>query len=143
MDSECIRPIVVGIGGATRSGKSTLCRALYKKLNSPVDIVQQDHYVKVVMHIFLLTFQEELAAIVPELNLPNFETPECIDWNEFLAEVQYAINAATIQCKNCGNSGTLDNLQPNYVLVEGYLIFSHPSIHQFLDRKLFIEISRY
>ena len=48
--STCIYPIVIGIGGATRSGKSTLADGLRKKCFCVVDVINQDDYFKVRFH---------------------------------------------------------------------------------------------
>ena len=56
--SDCIRPIVIGVGGATRSGKSTLSRKLMDLL--PVNgagVINQDYFFKVKYVVVKITIR--------------------------------------------------------------------------------------
>lgn len=41
---KCTPPIVVGIGGATRSGKTTLAKQLVTHFESPLEHIYQDDF---------------------------------------------------------------------------------------------------
>lgn len=48
---KCIPPVVIGIGGATRSGKSTLSSSLHSFFNCPSLSVCQDKFFQVIIKI--------------------------------------------------------------------------------------------
>ncbi|KAL6051174.1 hypothetical protein QOT17_019377 [Balamuthia mandrillaris] len=78
-----IPPVVVGVAGATRSGKTSLCRSLAAHFQSPCPILSQDHFV---------TF----AQVDKPTGFRNYETPHSTNWNRLLSTLQQLIQQFTI-----------------------------------------------
>jgi len=89
---ECNVPIIIGIGGATRSGKTTLAKQL------------KEHYAvsanKDTIHICQDEFFEMSKMLLTD-GFRNWETPEAINVERFIEKLQSGRLEATIPCKNC------------------------------------------
>ena len=106
--------INIGIGGATRSGKTTLAENLVKFLNaSPNKLIGLDDYT-------------DFDKVIEYGN--NFEIPEVHDWKLF--------------CKDLDNPKKIINYKgKNYILSEGFLLFKQPLCHKF-EKSIFIYITK-
>lgn len=104
--------MILGIGGVSRSGKTTLTKLLKQRLFPDAYLIHQDDYV------------------VPENKMPHWneeldwEHPACIDFNR----MSEAILGAT--------------KRHNHVIVEGFLIFYDPTVMSLFDKTVFIQIDR-
>lgn len=117
------RPLVVGITGATRSGKSTVARSLFQEFESPnrfVGLVQLDNYRK-----FTLRGGER---IVDAMGRRNWEDPENIAWKEFEA----AVDQVVLQASHSQDRAI--------VFLEGFCLLFSPLVRDRLDSVLWIEI---
>jgi len=118
------RPLLIGIGGPTASGKTTLAHSLADDAGIPRSrIVHQD------------VFQDYRGVVVqPSATLPgvvwnNQEPPSVIAWALFID----AIKAAAAAAAAAGEA---------LVVVEGYHLFSDPSVSALLDVKLLLDVPR-
>ncbi|KAL6068429.1 Nicotinamide riboside kinase [Balamuthia mandrillaris] len=123
-----IPPVVVGVAGATRSGKTSLCRSLAAHFQSPCPILSQDHFV---------TF----AQVDKPTGFRNYETPHSTNWNRLLSTLQQLIQQFTITISS-SSSSSLQQPRPHFIFVEGFLLFHHPQLLALLDVKLFLLVSR-
>ena len=105
--------MLIGIGGASNTGKSWLAQKIKDNLNDKdVIILCQDKFV------------------YPENNIPlirdhiNWETPESIDFQRLKNEIELCIPVYKV------------------VIVEGLLAFHDDNINQLFDKRIFIEISK-
>jgi len=107
--------MITGIGGISRSGKSFLAQKLKELLErdrKTVSVLDQDEYV------------------FPEKDIPlirdhiDWEVPESIDWNRFKEAITKAEEVF------------------DHVIVEGLMVFWHPSIRALYNKWIFIELSR-
>ena len=108
------KPCYIGVCGATRSGKSTLCTNIIKYLHSDEK------------HIIHLDDFFSLELLYEYKN--NWEIPEVIEWRyliEDIENIKYNINY-----KN-----------QKFVLVEGFLLFKQPLFYKF-NKSIFIWISK-
>ena len=108
------KPCYIGVCGATRSGKTTLCKNIIKYLNSDEK------------HIIHLDDFFSLELLYEHKN--NWEIPEVIEWGyliEDIENIKYTINY---------------NKQ-KFVLVEGFLLFKQPLCYKF-NKSIFIWISK-
>jgi len=96
--SECSVPIIIGIGGATRSGKTTLAKQL------------KDHFAvsanKDSFHICQDEFFETSKMLFTD-GFRNCETPEAINMEQFINKLQSLRLEVTIPCKNCAKKKSL------------------------------------
>lgn len=105
--------MLVGIGGASNSGKSWLAKKLKGLLhNKDVLILCQDNYV----------YPTDKIPLIKDHT--NWEIPESIDFQKFKTEI------------------IASNAQYDYVIVEGLMVFQFEDINQILDKKIFLNISK-
>ena len=107
--------MLIGIGGVSRAGKSTLAKLIAQALlekGKSVEIIHQDEWV------------------INEVDLPrirdkaDWETPESIDWPTIKIEIVLSLK------------------QNDIVLLEGLFCFSNSKVLQMMNRKYFVRISK-
>ncbi|WP_425390466.1 uridine kinase family protein [Ekhidna sp.] len=105
--------LIIGIGGASQSGKSTLSKRLEKLFSQKkVHIIEMDKY----------TFLEKN---IPKINgLTNWEVPESIDFNKILEAIK-------------------DSRQNyDIIIVEGMLAFIYETLNKEYDLTIFMKIGK-
>ena len=108
------KPCYIGVCGATRSGKTTLCKNIIKYLNSDEK------------HIIHLDNFFSLELLYEHKN--NWEIPEVIEWDYLIEDIE--------------NQKYIINYQKyKFVLVEGFLLFKQPLFYKF-DKSIFIWIPK-
>lgn len=121
---------IVGIGGSTRSGKTTLSRALYnhysRQSNTAVYHIGQDSYFRTI----------KPKQLFGALTFDNWECPEAVDFDRFYN--------AIISTKNEAQEKLKDSTQYKeaLIIVEGFLLFHEERIVNLLDVKYFITIPK-
>ena len=104
----------IGIGGATRSGKSTLSRNIAKLLNADErKLIHLDRY-----------FNRQLVAKYNR----NWEIPEILNWDKMINDIKD--KKRIIKYQNY-----------SFIISEGYLLFKEPLCHNF-DKSIFIWITK-
>ena len=104
----------IGIGGATRSGKSTLSRNIAKFLNADErKLIHLDRY-----------FNRQLVAKYNR----NWEIPEILNWDKMINDIND--KKRIIKYQNY-----------SFIISEGYLLFKEPLCHNF-DKSIFIWITK-
>lgn len=105
--------IIIGIGGVSRAGKTSLAKSIYEWFNDDkIKIIRQDEYV------------------IPKTSMPlingqlDWERPESMDF--------IAFRNAILSAKN----------HYNYVITEGLMIYYDPQVYALFDKKIYIEISK-
>jgi len=123
-------PIIVGIGGATRSGKSSLARDLCLELGIDFNtIIPQDK-----------SWKAPWERPTNEFGI-NMEVPEAVDWERLKSWIEASLSKkekVTLKRKH----EVLDSHPQKYIFVEGFLIYSQPSIIKLLNKKIFLSISK-
>ena len=104
--------MIIGIGGVSRSGKSTLARIICSAFNEKkIEIVSQDNF----------AFNENL---IPRINNEiDWECPDSIDFNRLREAI-----------KNAGKENDI-------VIAEGLLIFYEQETNVLFDKKILIHLS--
>ena len=121
---EC-KVIVIGISGATRSGKGTLSRKLLNELGGATmctNLCQDSCF--------------DTSVIYGELK-GNWEDPRALNHDAFLGRVQEAIKKAKIPQEPESDSHSV-----HYVILEGFLLFHDERIVQLLDHVFWLELSK-
>ena len=124
--SKCCPPVsVVGISGCTRSGKSTLTKALQRVFggNGCCSVHQDDYF--------------ESNKFVDEQLNGNWDRPDAIRHDAFYENVQRVI-AQNKECVDPNRYG----LRCFYVILEGFMLYHDDRIHQLVDHPVWVEISR-
>ncbi|MDG4716277.1 MULTISPECIES: uridine kinase [Winogradskyella] len=126
--------LIIGIGGGTGCGKTTVVNTILKELpEGEVGVISQDSYYKDTSH---LNFEERVKI--------NFDHPRSIDFElleEHLKELKKgrAVNQPVYSFVKHNRTGDVIVTQPRKVMiVEGILILSHPEIRDLFDIKIFV-----
>lgn len=118
--------IIVGIAGATRSGKTSLIRALSNKYDLGVGtLFCQDTYFKGELPIHKKTKYE------------NWECPDALDSAKLEEDIFQARKALEKKIKK-----TKAYNRPHYIIVEGFLLFQRPTLTALFDKKVFLSVTK-
>lgn len=150
--------IVIGIAGATRSGKSTLATLLSSFLNSDDESVTSEDNHKLAVararewYRNRSTTSASASFVVSgdqywnstnmphyePLNVKNWEVPEAVDYRR----LNKAIDSAVVSSKRSGSGESRlssDHLPVvTFVMVESFLLFANPSTRNRCDLCFFI-----
>ncbi len=127
-------PLVVGICGGSCSGKSVLVDALCERLEVPSARLCFDSYYRPLGHMS-----------TAERDRQNFDHPDSLDHELFLADLDSLISRKTVQ-EPIYDFATHDRLAQSrevrpadLVLVDGILLFSWPQVLSRLDLSIFVD----
>jgi uridine kinase len=127
--------IIIGIAGASGSGKTLIARTIYEELGSDqVVIIEEDSYYKDL---------SEMPERVREKM--NFDHPEALDHHLLLEHLKALQNGKSVNIpiydytKHCRKKETRKINKHSIIVLEGILIFSEEAIRQVLDIKIFVD----
>jgi len=114
---------VIGISGATCSGKSTLADKIRDNFPTSV-IVRQDDY--------FLPLDDLHHVKIQELNHINWELITSLDMQKMYSDIQEILRSPG---KNTTDSKML-------LILDGFLLFKHKAITDLCDRKYFLTLTK-
>ncbi len=127
--------LVIGIAGGSGSGKTTVVKAITRKLNGKVVVIPQDSYYKDSSHLPM----EERHKI-------NFDHPDAIDFDLLCSQLHdlkqgKAIEQPVYSYLTCSRSKTETvRVEPaDVIIVEGILIFTCKQLRDQMDIKIFVD----
>jgi uridine kinase len=131
------KPYVVGITGGSGSGKTLFIEKLEDQFqDGEISLLSQDHYYRPI------EFQPK-----DELGIENFDTPDSIDFDHFLRDLQSLIKLQyiekeeyTFNHRDVIPKSLLIKAAP-ILLVEGIFSFFSPDLLDLYDYKIFINAS--
>lgn len=145
---RCVRPLVVGISGPSRSGKTSLVaeRQAQRACGRACGVIHQDFF-------FVQAEDAPTAEMETEtghtLTIANWEVPAAIRWPDLVAEVRRQVSDHTRKCDACLPRGPAAEAQavecrlpPAVVFVEGFLVFANREVVELLDRRVLVVIGR-
>lgn len=117
--------LIVGISGATNSGKSSLTKKLLEHFPGSFSFCQDDY--------FLDPDSDKLEPI-PHLNCANWDVLSALDTAKMMTDIQKWLEMlpSTDQMAD----------QVHLLVVDGFLIFNYKPLCQLFDIKYFITISK-
>ena len=127
--------LIIGICGASGSGKSTMAKSLAARLREPCIYIKQDSYYKDHPDMSF----EERARI-------NYDEPEAFEHDALRSDLMRLRNGQPITAKEydytqhrrCDPGVTI---QPaDVVLVEGIHVFYDPAVRDLMDFKIYIQV---
>lgn len=127
--------LIIGIGGGTGSGKTTVVNQIIKELpEGEVAVISQDAYYKDLSH---LSIKERIKV--------NFDHPNAIDFellakhlvrlkeNTFIEQPVYSFT------EHNRTQETVRTLPKKVIVVEGILILTNPQIRSLFDIKIYVQ----
>jgi len=127
--------ILIGIAGASGSGKTFVANSIIESLGSDkAVIIQEDSYYK---NLSALPYHERAAA--------NFDHPDAFDHDLLAKHLSQLLDGETISqpiydYKLHIRSKETKTVRPNAVIIlEGILIFSKTQLRELMDFRVFIE----
>jgi len=110
------KPLVIGIGGPTGSGKSTFTNMLHQQLKEyKVQIISLDQY-------FKRPLPKTMAPFTGK-EYEDFNHPDSIDWEAVMNQIQISLQASI-----------------DILVIEGLLVLYSPEIRTFLDLKIYMDL---
>ena len=127
--------IIIGIAGASGSGKTLIARTIYEELGSDqVTILEEDSYYKDLKNM-PFSVREKM----------NFDHPEALDHSLLLEHLNKLQNGISVDIPvyDYGNHCRSDKIKTidkhEIIVLEGILIFADQSIRDCLDIKIFVD----
>lgn len=128
------RPLFIGLGGGSGSGKTTVADALLDRLDEGVAIIQHDAYYR---HAPELTFEER--ARVNYDHPDSLETSLLIEHLSRLREGQAVPRPVYDFTKHLRSDEVVMVHPERVVIVEGILVLAEPELRAELDLKIFVD----
>ncbi|MFC1653733.1 uridine kinase [Patescibacteria group bacterium] len=126
---------IIGIGGGTGSGKTTIAEEIVKKFSKEeVTSVAFDHYYKDISHLNL-----------EERSKQNFDHPDSLDADLLVAHIKSLKNGKSIERPSYDFSQHIrltetTTIQPSpVIIIEGILTLSYPELVSLFDMKIFVD----
>ncbi len=129
------KEMLIGIAGASGSGKTLVAHTLYKKLGSDkVTIIQEDAYYKDLSHLPL----EERAKF-------NFDHPDAFDHDLLIEHLKKLLAGESIEQPQYdytthSRKKETRRIGPHQIIIlEGILILAIPELRELMDIKIYID----
>ncbi len=128
-----MRPHIIGIAGASGSGKTALAQALAKRLPQPVPVVDLDAYYRDLSHMPLA---ERIHV--------NFDSPEALDEALLVGQIQVlacgtSINKPIYDFTIHTRSSAVEPIMPGpFVIIEGLFSLYWPALRALCHTKIFL-----
>jgi uridine kinase len=126
--------LIIGIGGGTGSGKTTVVNEIIKQLpENEVGIISQDSYYNDTSH---LSYEERTRI--------NFDHPRSIDFDLLCEHLRELKKGTPIHqpvysfVKHNRTGDTIHTLPRKVMIVEGILILTHSELRKMFDIKIFV-----
>jgi uridine kinase len=126
---------IIGIAGASASGKSTLARKLKERWKDDCIILSADAYYKDWGHLPL-----------EERRLVNFDIPDSLDFDLLVKHIKTLKSGQNVFvptydfATHCRTTETKEIMPQKYIIVDGMLAFSDEKLLSEMDFKIYVDI---
>ena len=127
---------VIGIAGASGSGKSLLARAIQQFFSThEVSLISEDCY-----------YQAQNYVSFEQRTKTNYDHPDAMDHALMIAQVNELRSGEAIHCpvydfkEHCRDSHTTLVRPPKVLLLEGILLFNDARVRDLLGLKVFLDV---
>lgn len=127
--------LVIGIAGGSGSGKTTVVKAITKRLKERVVVIPQDSY-----------YKDSSDLTDEEKRVRNFDHPDSIDWGLLCHDLKElkagrAVDQPVYSFISCSRSKTeIVRVEPaEVIIIEGILIFTCAELRNQMDLKIFVD----
>lgn len=129
------RAIIIGIAGASASGKTLLAKTLVKEIGSQeVVVIPQDSYYKDQSH---LTFEERTKT--------NYDHPNSLDIELMQSQVEKMLNREPVDTPIYDHSQHTRSTETRHIgpqriiIMEGILLFVEQQLRDLMDIRIFMD----
>ena len=130
-----MKTIIIGIGGGTGSGKTSLAKGILAEYGEgEVTVIEQDSYYNDLSHIIYGKRVDQ-----------NYDHPDSIDIDLFESHLQQLLNGGKIEIPTYDFSThvrmdkTTSIRQHHVIVVEGILALHYPQLRKLFTIKIFVE----
>ncbi|XP_026177559.1 nicotinamide riboside kinase 1 [Mastacembelus armatus] len=127
-----MRTLVVGIGGMTNGGKSTLSKGLHQQIPNSF-IIAQDTY-----------FKDDSEVPVDSNGFKQYDMLDALHMDTMLSEVNSwrrdAKSFLRQQGLNPEHTAVTEDMEVYVLIVDGFLIFNHRPLNELFNKRYFLEI---
>ena len=127
--------IIIGISGASASGKSLLANTIVKELGSDqVVVISEDAYYK---HHPEMPFEERAKT--------NFDHPDALDHNLLCQQLQLLQQGKSVEAPMYDHAQHLRKKQTRHIekhriiVLEGILLFAEAKLREMMDIRIFMD----
>jgi uridine kinase len=126
--------VIIGIAGASGSGKTTIAKRISKELRSDAVIINHDAYYRDFKNLTV----EERAKL-------NFDHPDSLDTALMIENIKALKNGVPIEkpeydfTVHSRKSTTVTVAPVSVIIVEGILIFTDAKLRELFDIKIFVD----
>lgn len=129
-----MKPIVIGIGGGTGSGKTTLVNRIKERFGKDVCVVSHDSY-----------YKDHPELPLAERKKLNYDQPDAFETDLMVRDVEALRRGESIFCpvydySIYNRSGKTIRIDPaKVILLEGIMIFENKALRDLMDIKVFVD----
>ena len=130
-----MKTIIIGIGGGTGSGKTSLAKGILAEYGEgEVAVIEQDSYYNDLSHII---YEERVAQ--------NYDHPDSIDIDLFESHLEQLLDGKTIEIPTYDFSThvrmekTIPIRQHHVIVVEGILALHYPQLRKLFTINIFVD----
>jgi uridine kinase len=128
--------IIIGVAGASGSGKSLLSKTIVDELgSSQVAVISEDHY-----------YKDRSDIPMEEREKINYDHPEAFDHELFCYQIQQLLNGYSVDVPVYDynyHARSNEVLHVGYdksiIVLEGILIFHDPELRELMDIKIYMD----
>jgi len=129
------RPLVIGIGGGSGSGKTTIARALMREIGEAAcALVLHDAY-----------YRDQAHMPLAERALQNYDDPDSLETDLLVAHLREVLGGRAVEVPQYDftthtRMQRTVRLEPRpVILVEGVLVLADPDLREVLDLKIYVD----
>jgi uridine kinase len=130
-----MKTIIIGIGGGTGSGKTSLAKGILAEYGEgEVAVIEQDSYYNDLSHII---YEKRVAQ--------NYDHPDSIDIDLFESHLEQLLDGKTIEIPTYDFSThvrmekTTPMIQHHVIVVEGILALHYPQLRKLFTINIFVD----
>lgn len=130
-----MKPYIIGIGGGTSSGKTTVATEIINNINDEnIAYLSYDNYYRDLSH---------LESV--ERGTINFDHPSSLDTERLISDVRHLLNGQSINVPiydfvtHTHRQETTVITPKRIILIEGILALANVELREFMDIKIFVD----
>ncbi|XP_044193176.1 nicotinamide riboside kinase 1 isoform X2 [Thunnus albacares] len=127
-----MKTLIVGVGGMTNGGKSTLSKSLHEQIHNSC-IIAQDSF-----------FKDDSVVPVDSNGFKQYDTLDALHMDKMMSEVESWQRDPESFLRGRGLTSAHTALSVNeevfVLIVEGFLIYNYRPLNELFDKRYFMEI---